>query len=662
MKRIFAVVLAVVMVVLMATPVLAREPQMVEDAYAAWDGPGEWEEPGYMTLFINGRPSTPIALTLADGWVYANLQDAAYALGATARLDSQTGVVHWNPAEGGIIQSIAFDNIRAFDEDGIAWVCREFVWDVQWMTTGWHFGPTPVRTDIPPAAPVVRTTDHGQMAVDFIEYMNDNLYNRVPFSYRELEAAQWIRDELIAMGYDEDAVVLQSFTIEDAAAFVGPFSGSLGIYEQFNAFDPDQRLDLDSAVDAMIAIALEEEYEWIARMAEQMGVSFEEALAMMAEDHGIFADMFHKLLEVAVRDSAPWRLNFANVFGLFDLDTQFRPYSQNVVLTVPGQSERKIVVTAHYDSIMVPGASDNASGTALLLESAYRLMDMDNYFTIVYVFMGAEEIGLLGAYYYVENLSNEERNNIVLNINADVLIEGPYFFFGAGIMDDFWLEDNEITLLIGDIAEELNDSYGTALINAQPLAEMPSDQLPFLWGGHTVVTLVGLARTGSEGYEEFLNWDMYPGFSSSIVHTEFDCFHFINETWPNKIGDSMWTFSVFLEYLLAAEFDYENLPQIDVNIFEPVEREEVDLTNHPMVGTWTWDDNPEWSYVFNADGTGVRGLPGQMVEFYWYADDYDVFIDMENGNITEIWQLLFVDDEMLILGMQWWHSFSYSRQ
>ena len=125
--------------------------------------------------------------------------------------------------------------------------------------------------------------------------------------------------------------------------------------------------------------------------------------------------------------------------------------SQNVVLTLPGQSERKIIIGAHYDSLMYPGASDNASGTALLLESALRMLELDHYYTIVYVFFGAEEVGLVGAHYFYALLSESERNNIVMMINADVLIEGPYLVYGAGgmpvIEDEEYLQNLRIRLI-----------------------------------------------------------------------------------------------------------------------------------------------------------------------------------------------------------------------
>ncbi|MCL2217535.1 MAG: M28 family peptidase [Defluviitaleaceae bacterium] len=110
--------------------------------------------------------------------------------------------------------------------------------------------------------------------------------------------------------------------------------------------------------------------------------------------------------------------------------------SQNVVLTVPGTSDRTIIVGAHYDSPPDPGTSDNASGTALLMESAKRMLDYDNYYTIRYVFFGAEEVGLIGAAWHLHLMDEAERDNIVMMINADVLLEGPVIIYGAAAQAD----------------------------------------------------------------------------------------------------------------------------------------------------------------------------------------------------------------------------------
>ena len=51
-----------------------------------------------------------------------------------------------------------------------------------------------------------------------------------------------------------------------------------------------------------------------------------------------------------------------------------------------------------------------------------------------------------------------------------------------------------------------------------------------------------------------------------------------------------------------------------------------------LVGTWEWDMNPDWRYVFNGDGTGTRGLPGYMHDsFVWWVNGSNLRIDMTAG-------------------------------
>jgi len=526
MKRTIALMLAVIMTLtLMATPVFADEA-------------------------LPEQPQQLLEIQYVGGVAFTPLRDFAYSIGATVAWDGPNQTVFLTTAAGELI-IIVVALVGGFNDNGRVWVPVEFAMDLELnLGFGGHDLNIEPLEDIAPNTPVVRTTDHGAMAVDFIEIINDTLYNRVPFSYRELEAAEWIAYQLVAMGHPEQNVAIQHFTFEEMLEHMLAF-GFHSMFVEFNAFEPDERVNFEDA----LAMLMEEEHAQIAIEAEYMGITVEEYHAMIAANLGVSADAIDEVLHNFFYSQLA---GFISGYGIFDPDTTFRPASQNVVLTVPGQSERKIVVTAHYDAMLNPGASDNASGVGLLLESAYRMLTADNYFTIVYVFAGTEEVGLLGTYYYFESLTPAQRSNIVLNINADVLFEGPYFFFGTAYFDGVDLGQNALTTRVEEIASELNAEFGTVLISAPDISAMPSDQLVFLESGFTVVAFTGLARVGAPGYEEWALMPMYSrndaAFTGTVVHTLYDCVHFINETWPNKIGDSLWTFSLFLEALLSADF------------------------------------------------------------------------------------------------------------
>lgn len=92
----------------------------------------------------------------------------------------------------------------------------------------------------------------------------------------------------------------------------------------------------------------------------------------------------------------------------------------------PGLRNETVICSAHYDHLgtrdgkVLPGADDNASGTAGLLELA-RLLAADAQRprrSILFVAFGAEEAGLLGSYYYVAHpLRPLETTRAVINLD-----------------------------------------------------------------------------------------------------------------------------------------------------------------------------------------------------------------------------------------------------
>lgn len=88
--------------------------------------------------------------------------------------------------------------------------------------------------------------------------------------------------------------------------------------------------------------------------------------------------------------------------------------TNNLIGMLPGKlyPDSFIVFTAHYDHLgcmgaetCFPGANDNASGTAMLLSLAryYALEDNIPDYSLAFIALGAEELGLLGADFYTEN-------------------------------------------------------------------------------------------------------------------------------------------------------------------------------------------------------------------------------------------------------------------
>lgn len=99
---------------------------------------------------------------------------------------------------------------------------------------------------------------------------------------------------------------------------------------------------------------------------------------------------------------------------------------KNLVGTISGETNKYIIITAHYDHIGVidgkiyNGADDNASGTAGLLAIAAYFQKNPPKNNLVIVACDAEEKGLQGAKYFVKNLSIS-KEAILLNVNMDMI-------------------------------------------------------------------------------------------------------------------------------------------------------------------------------------------------------------------------------------------------
>ncbi len=102
----------------------------------------------------------------------------------------------------------------------------------------------------------------------------------------------------------------------------------------------------------------------------------------------------------------------------------------NIITLIEGtvHPDKYVVITAHFDHVGIGkpvdndsiynGADDNASGTAALMVMAKYFKEHPPKNSIIFVALDAEEKGLQGAKYYVENKGDK---NILLNINMDMI-------------------------------------------------------------------------------------------------------------------------------------------------------------------------------------------------------------------------------------------------
>ena len=107
--------------------------------------------------------------------------------------------------------------------------------------------------------------------------------------------------------------------------------------------------------------------------------------------------------------------------------------SYNVIATIisPSPTDSTIILSAHWDSILGPGASDNASGVGTLLElSKYFTTQQDQLtYNIKFLSIGSEEIGSLGTQAFITSHTQELKEcKLLFNIDTvggdkDIYIE-----------------------------------------------------------------------------------------------------------------------------------------------------------------------------------------------------------------------------------------------
>lgn len=106
----------------------------------------------------------------------------------------------------------------------------------------------------------------------------------------------------------------------------------------------------------------------------------------------------------------------------------------NVVARLPGvmpeASRRVVYVVGHYDTINAdrmdavgdaPGANDDASGTAVVLECARVLAGVKLDATVVFLCTAAEEQGLVGAKFHADALAQSKAFDHVYALNNDIV-------------------------------------------------------------------------------------------------------------------------------------------------------------------------------------------------------------------------------------------------
>jgi Zn-dependent M28 family amino/carboxypeptidase len=201
--------------------------------------------------------------------------------------------------------------------------------------------------------------------------------------------------------------------------------------------------------------------------------------------------------------------------------------TQNVIGMIKGKKypDSLIVFTAHYDHLgmmgkdaIFPGANDNASGVAMMLDLAQFYAKNKPDYSVAFIAFAGEEIGLLGSYYFVYN-PLIELNKIALLINMDLMSTGDEGLTAVNATEfPFLFENLNICNSIGNYLPNIAPRGKAANSDHHPFTEKGVPSFFFYLRGNyhhyhdveDVYELITLSKY-NEAFQlirDFANWRM----------------------------------------------------------------------------------------------------------------------------------------------------------
>ena len=188
--------------------------------------------------------------------------------------------------------------------------------------------------------------------------------------------------------------------------------------------------------------------------------------------------------------------------------------THNIIAVIPGKDKHLkneyIVVGSHYDHLgwggegsgsrrpdtlaVHPGADDNASGDAVVLELAKYFKKVRSPRSIIFAFFGAEEQGLVGSKFFLEWMKQDDRQRInlpadkkgiVAMVNLDMvgrMRDNAMSVSGTGTSSEFKALTEKVAEQTGLHVTCIPDGYGPSDHASFVAAEIPV--LFLTTGGH----------------------------------------------------------------------------------------------------------------------------------------------------------------------------------
>lgn len=164
----------------------------------------------------------------------------------------------------------------------------------------------------------------------------------------------------------------------------------------------------------------------------------------------------------------------------------------NLIITKTGTHypNKYVIIDGHYDTRNGPGANDNGTGTAIVMEIARMLKNIDTEYSVRFIHFSAEEVGLVGSNHYVDHVVVPEAHDIQLVFNIDA-VGGV-----NGMTNDIIVcerdesspnSNNAASAAITDTLSNLMELYST--LSTEISYAYATDYVPFMEEGYVITGL-----------------------------------------------------------------------------------------------------------------------------------------------------------------------------
>ncbi|MBT1450346.1 M20/M25/M40 family metallo-hydrolase [Glaciecola sp. XM2] len=264
-------------------------------------------------------------------------------------------------------------------------------------------------------------------------------------------------------------------------------------------------------------------------------------------------------------------------FDYINRRTKEAQSSQNIIAYKPGTSGKSVILGAHYDSTSEQlgslGAVDNAASVAVMMSIAKMVSQLEQQeYGVTFIAFGAEEVGLVGAYEFVEQASDQDIANYLGMINLDGIVGSDKLYIHSAHSTPYTCQDDTSNYAFDPSLREQLYKIATDLTPTDTFEIHPgfegypkgetggwSDHAPFACAGIPIGNFESTnfeinGQSGRDGYSQSVHPALWTCFDpetmgacdrekeekwGKIWHTGNDRLDVLSELFPGRIPSQL---------------------------------------------------------------------------------------------------------------------------